>query len=374
MFLVTTFTSAASAVAARVVQNPSSAVTLLAKSLPKASNFYINWLVLYGLAVGGKTIANIVALAIWFFLAKFLDNTPRKIYNRYVNVDGLKWGSVYPVYANLGVIAFSYAIIAPLILGFAVVGLSLLYIAFRYNVFYTLDNNNINTQGRAYAHALTHLTTGVFIGQICLIGLIAINTADTKSAIGPLVLAIIGLVGTVVFFIILRRTTKPLMNALPEDVMMQRMKSSDRHTEDGHVTDNSDTQYGGHDGDHSTKFMKPVTHKTGRKSYLERLLNPSALPPLAPHMSQPVPEYSSDTRREAYFGTSVTTPSPIVWIVHDEMGISAREKAANGRVISTSDYGAWWESNSGNLTTCWQNEGDEKKVQDVPLYQKPIEY
>jgi len=370
-------TSAASAVAAQIVQNPTSAVTLLAQSLPKASNFYINWLVLYGVAVAGKTIANIVALAIWLLLTKFLDSTPRKIYHRYVNVDGLKWGSIYPVYANLGVIAFTYAIIAPLVLAFAAIGIGLLYIAFRYNVFYALDNNNINTQGRAYAHAISHLTTGVFLGQLCLIGLIAINTANSKSATGPLVLAIIGLIGTVVFFFLMRRATKPLMNTFPQDVMMQNMKSSlsQRHAEEGHMTDNSDTQYGGHESDAlSTKYMNPVTHKAGRKSYFERLIKPSALPPLAPHMSEPVPEYSSDTRREAYVGTSVTSPSPIVWIVHDQMGISEREKAASGKFIGTSDYGAWWETGTGKLQTVWQKEGDERKVQEVPIYQKPIDY
>lgn len=48
VFLVTTFASGASSVASQIVQNPSSAVTLLAKNLPKASNFYIAYFILFG--------------------------------------------------------------------------------------------------------------------------------------------------------------------------------------------------------------------------------------------------------------------------------------------------------------------------------------
>lgn len=104
VFLITTFTSAASSVVAQIITNPSSAVTLLAENLPKASNFYINYFVLYGVAVSAKTVAQVVALAISLLLSKFLDTTPRKRFERYTKVSSLDWGSTYPVYCNLGVI------------------------------------------------------------------------------------------------------------------------------------------------------------------------------------------------------------------------------------------------------------------------------
>lgn len=104
VFLVTTIASGAAAVAKQIVNEPSMAVSLLATSLPTASNFYINFFVLYGLAVSSKTLFNVAALALYILLGKFLDTTPRKMLNRYTAIPGIKWGSDYPVYTNLAVI------------------------------------------------------------------------------------------------------------------------------------------------------------------------------------------------------------------------------------------------------------------------------
>ena len=104
VFLVTTFTSSASAVAATIVQDPSQAPTLLASNLPKASNFYIAYFVLQGLNSAAMQRLNAAPLAFMLVLGKILDKTPRKVYNRYTSLIGIGWGSVYPVYTNLGVI------------------------------------------------------------------------------------------------------------------------------------------------------------------------------------------------------------------------------------------------------------------------------
>ncbi len=42
----------------------------------------------------------------------------------------------FPIYTNLFVIAICYAVIAPLVLGFAAIGLYLFYFAFRYNLIF----------------------------------------------------------------------------------------------------------------------------------------------------------------------------------------------------------------------------------------------
>lgn len=108
VFLITTFSSGTASVATQIVQQPSMAITLLGRNLPKASNFYINYFVLYGVAVAAKTLFNVVAFLTYILLGKFLDSTPRKRYQRYVSVPALKWGSVYPKWINLAVIGEFY--------------------------------------------------------------------------------------------------------------------------------------------------------------------------------------------------------------------------------------------------------------------------
>jgi hypothetical protein len=104
VFLITTFASGAAAVATEIINDPSTAATLLAQNLPKASNFYISYFILFGLMTAAMQLLNLVPLLFVLVLGKILDKTPRKMYNRYVNLAGLGWGSLYPKFTNLGVI------------------------------------------------------------------------------------------------------------------------------------------------------------------------------------------------------------------------------------------------------------------------------
>ena len=104
VFLVTTFTSGASSVVAQIIKQPSTATNLLAENLPKASNFYISFFIVYGLGQASMQMLAIGSLAMIGFVGPFLDKTPRKQYNRWFNLAGLGWGSEYPKWTNLGVI------------------------------------------------------------------------------------------------------------------------------------------------------------------------------------------------------------------------------------------------------------------------------
>lgn len=113
VFLVTTFSSGASSVAAQIVQQPATAPTLLAKNLPKASNFYISFFIVYGLGQASMQMLAVGSLAMIAFVGPFLDKTPRKQYKRWFNLAGLGWGSEYPKWTNLGVIGECFLFHAP---------------------------------------------------------------------------------------------------------------------------------------------------------------------------------------------------------------------------------------------------------------------
>lgn len=101
VFLVTTITSAASASVVAIISNPSSVTSLLGQDLPKASNFYISYFVLQGLAISSGAVLQLVGVILYKILGKFLDSTPRKMYKRFSTLSGLGWGTVFPVYTLL---------------------------------------------------------------------------------------------------------------------------------------------------------------------------------------------------------------------------------------------------------------------------------
>jgi hypothetical protein len=101
VFLVATLASAATSSATKIIQNPSSATSLLAINIPKASNFYISYFVLQGLTFSTGALLQITGLILFRVLGKFFDTTPRKLFTRWATLSGLGWGTVFPIYTNL---------------------------------------------------------------------------------------------------------------------------------------------------------------------------------------------------------------------------------------------------------------------------------
>ena len=107
VFLVTTLAGAATDVVPAIINAPTSAPTLLAQKLPPAGNFYISYFILQGLTFSSGALLQIVGLILFRVLGRFLDNTPRKIFKRFVTLSGLGWGTVFPLYTLLSVICKS---------------------------------------------------------------------------------------------------------------------------------------------------------------------------------------------------------------------------------------------------------------------------
>jgi len=339
VFLVTTMTSAASAAIPSIIENPASVTALLSDALPKASNFYISFMILQGLSISAGALVQVVGLILYKLLGMLLDNTPRKMYNRWAGLSGLGWGTVFPVYTNLCVIALSYSIIAPLVMGFATVGLGLLYFAYRYN-FLFVYNVNINTNGMVYPRALFQTLTGVYLGQICLIGLFAVNKMP-----GPVILQVIFLIFTILFQITLSSAIQPLLNYLPKNLQVEEeallsMENGDQlpasvdADRDGAADVPLDPDGDGVAGISETKpsafqrFLKPEKYE----SYQH----------MRKRIPQDVPEihYTPETERDAYYNPSITAIPTTIWIPRDAGGVSRQEVTHTSSVNPISDHGA----------------------------------
>ncbi|KAF2432357.1 DUF221-domain-containing protein [Tothia fuscella] len=400
VFLITTFSSGAAAVATQIVQQPGSAPTLLANSLPKASNFYISYFIVYGLAVSSKQLFNLIALLMFNIVGRLFDKTPRKMYKRWIGLSGDKWGSSYPKWTNLAVIAISYSCIAPLVLGFATIGLGLIYLVIRYQSFYT-KTTTIDTRGQAYGRALQQLTVGVYLAELCLIGLFAISIPKGTISTGPMVMMIIFLVGTVIYHIIMRKTLHALTNALPEELLekteqrydahrdmeegLQQQKlghngahplgldHSESHTTDGQRTPTNGVTHADDDSRNKTKHAVQTTEPTHKEgSFLTKLFNPNRYKShgkLQEWMSSskqhsiPMPRYPEEVARDAYQDPSINSETPTLWIPRDEMGISRQELRDGSKVIPMTDEGAWFNE-KGKIM--W----DHDNLTNAPAYSK----
>ncbi|KAI5195831.1 hypothetical protein AUEXF2481DRAFT_4876 [Aureobasidium subglaciale EXF-2481] len=377
VFLVTTFSSGAAAVAKQIVNNPGSAPMLLASNLPLASNFYTAYFVVTMLNQAAMLVLNIAPLLFIAFLGNILDSTPRKVYNRYTNLIGLGWGSVYPAYAMLGVIAIAYSCIAPLLLGFATVGFALLYFAYRYQLLYVVGNDSIDMKGRAYARAMQQITVGVYLLEFCLIGLFAIGVAEDRAALGPLIITIILAVFTIVYHVILSKTLGPIVDGLEmmpgsEDRSRAFSAAPTENMEEGKpsTTSNRETSptLAG-----STDSPKP---KSGLKGKLQHFFFSSRFATkwltvqkeLASHFNEPIRPYTQEELEYAFVPPSMLNEQAIVWIARDEYGLSSQE------VAGCKEHDVPATDEEATLNEKAKIEWSQERIREAPVYEEKIPY
>lgn len=104
VFLVTTLSSAVSASLTQILEKPTSAASLLSLDLPKASNFYISYILVQCLGFGAGQLVPVFSLFYFYVLQKGTKDN-RKTYQRWHRLRKVHWGRLFPVFTNLGVIS-----------------------------------------------------------------------------------------------------------------------------------------------------------------------------------------------------------------------------------------------------------------------------
>jgi len=224
------------------------------------------------------------------------------------------------VYLTNSTIALTYSCIAPLILGFAFVGLYLVYQAYRYNFFFVYDIE-IDTKGLVYPRALQHLMTGLYLAEVCMIGLFAI-----KGAIGPVVIMALFLVGIVLAHVSLNEALAPLNTFLPrsldaEDELLQ--EKEDAQAEINEINDQRRSRIMAF-----WKWFHPNMYKDFAAMRRKVRRNIAAV------------DYTEEEMRTAYFEPCIASSNPTLWIPRDKWGFSRHEIMETGPTIQITDEGA----------------------------------
>lgn len=212
-FLVTAVSSSATATVTKILENPQLAMSILAAGLPKSSNFFISYIVLQGLGISGSSLFQVVGLFLYYILGALLDRTVRKKWIRFSTLGTMAWGGTFPIYSNLASITLAFCIISPMILLFATAAFLMVYVTYCYNLTYVFIEC-ADTRGLHYPVALMQTFTGIYLGQICMLGILAVG-----KGWGPIVLQAIGLVTTIFCHIYLRSAFNGLRQVVPVDCM-----------------------------------------------------------------------------------------------------------------------------------------------------------
>ncbi|KAI7229425.1 DUF221-domain-containing protein [Hortaea werneckii] len=328
IFLVTTFSSGAAAVATQIAKDPKSTPDLLAESLPKASNFYLTYFLLQGLTKASDDLLNYSDLFTYLFYEKFWNKTPREHFNTHADMKGTPWASWFPKFTNLFVIAIVYACIAPLVLGFATVGIFIYSLSYRYNLLYVCQSK-VDTKGEAYKRALQQVPTGIYLAELCLIGLMGARKAAIQTT-----LMIVLLVLTAVINLILDRTIKPLEIYLGVDIW-QEQEVPLLAEEDG-IDPNDEAAL--HGASHARRLgLKKLPNPAPRilSDFFDGIISAARaqakgwLSDLSLARRGDAAPLKDEDLAKAYLAPALTAGIPKLWIPSDKVGMARQEAELN---------------------------------------------
>jgi hypothetical protein len=388
VFLITTLASGGASAAGQLDQvkdlasSPASIFTTLSNALPKASNFYINFFIIQGLTIAVGVVTQIAGFFIFHLMYRFLAKTPRALYSKWTTLSAMSWGRTMPIYTNIAVISklvaqlwhvlmltlsagVTYAVIAPLILFWATIGMALFYLAYRYNILFVSDTK-IDTRGLIYPRAMQQLMTGVYLAEICMIGL----TAVSKSP-GPAVLMVAFFIFTILFHITMNSALDPLMYNLPrtlqveEEALMGSVRGQGEvdgqevgntpHTKMGKILPGGEGSMAEERGNFIMKFLKPWQYAS--YMHLRKLVPRNQLD--LDHL------YEEHTELNSYYPPSVYDRAPLLWIPEDAAGVSKQEIALTSRVIPITDEACRLDDKNKMV---WDTEGARPPIWEEKTY------
>ncbi|KUJ14413.1 DUF221-domain-containing protein [Mollisia scopiformis] len=204
----------------------------LATQLPKASNYFFSYMILQSLSTSAGTLLQIFTLAMWYILPKIMDSTARQKWTRNTTLPSVTWGTTFPVYTNFACIALIYCVVSPLIILFAIITFTLFWIANRYNMLY-VSRFKLDTGGLLYPRALNQTFVGLYIMELCLVGLFfLVRDENGDASCAPQgIIMIVSIVLTALYQVLLNWSFGPLLLHLPitfEDEAVLRDEAFER--------------------------------------------------------------------------------------------------------------------------------------------------
>ncbi|KAL8891777.1 MAG: hypothetical protein Q9205_000652 [Flavoplaca limonia] len=221
VFLVVSISTGITNVITQLSQSPTNVTSILAGNLPKSTNYFFSYMLLQALTVSAGALVQLGGLLKWFILAPIMDSTGRQKWKRQTNLTNVQWGTFFPVYTNLAAIGLIYSVISPLIMVFNIVTFSLFWLVYRYNTLY-VTKFRFDTGGLLFPKAINQLFTGLYVMELCLIGLFfLVSDADENGnsvgvpCRGQAIIMIVALILTVLYQFLLNNAFAPLFRYLP---------------------------------------------------------------------------------------------------------------------------------------------------------------
>lgn len=175
----------------------------------------MSYTLMKALTGSGSTLLQTSTLIV-YLLSPWRDVSPRQKWLRQTKLSSVEWAFLFPPLTNVAVIGIAFSVIAPLVLAFTCFFFAVYWLAYRHNVLYVYQYEH-DTGGLFFVAAVNQLFAGLYVMELCLIGIFFIARGpDGQSSCvphGTIMVTVLTL--TVAHQYSLKRTFDPLIRYLP---------------------------------------------------------------------------------------------------------------------------------------------------------------
>ncbi|KAG9007929.1 hypothetical protein FRB93_006948 [Tulasnella sp. JGI-2019a] len=226
-FLIVTISSSLTVTIPAIAENPSSAVSILATQLPDVATFFLTYTITTGLSGAASALLQIGSLIMFYINRWLFGDTPRKAYQKTFVMPNTDLGVQLPRISLLAAIALAYSVISPIINGLAVLSFFLLWVAYKYLFTWVYDQPQAqDTGGLYFPLGLSNLFVGLYIEQLCLMGLffLATDAQGRRSALPQGILMVVLIAITLTAQILIWNSFGPLIDHLPTSLSTKKIQ------------------------------------------------------------------------------------------------------------------------------------------------------
>ncbi|MBW0463935.1 hypothetical protein O181_003650 [Austropuccinia psidii MF-1] len=227
-FIVTTLSSGLTAAIPALSKDPSQAVTILTVNLPKASIFFMTYIITTSLTTSSGALLQIFTLIIYYFRLFVFASTPRSVFNVRYEMAQPQFGTLFPNTTLLATIVLAYSIIAPIMSILGLFAFVIYWIVYKYLFLFVFDVPAAHeTGGRFFPLAINHVYVGLYFCQLCLTGLffLARNPQGDPSSIAEGAMMVILLFITFFSHVLLLNSFTPLTMFVPLSMIEEEIGS-----------------------------------------------------------------------------------------------------------------------------------------------------
>jgi hypothetical protein len=316
-FLIVTIGSGVMASLTGILNNPTSAPTILAQQLPQASTFFLTYIILQGLSGVAGGFLQIVALLIYYVKLFILGSTPRSVYNIKYGARNVAWGTTFPGVTLLVVITLGYSIISPVMNGLAFATFFLFYMLYKYIFLWVYQQDlKSDTGGLFFPKAIQHVFVGMYVQQLCMCALFFLAQNDKKrpGAVPEGAFMVVLIIITAGFNIIINQSYDPLLFALPLSLQ-----------------DKTYTAQGDEEEEEPISARTPQELEAGGPQDNDELAKQGLISESPVIEQKKRAELDTKIKTEEDYGfahPAASRPQRTIWLPRDELGLVAEEQRA----------------------------------------------